>query len=84
VVKTGDRVKTDVRMGTLTQWLKVLGMPGMTGCFCMLGVCQPQPGETVVVSGAAGVVGQTVGQTVGQIARIKGCRVVGIAGGAAR
>ena len=43
-------------------------------------VGQPQPGETVVVSGAAGA----VGQTVGQIAKIKGCRVAGIAGGAAK
>ena len=52
-------------------------MPGMTGYFGLMDVGQPQPGETVVVSGAAGA----VGQTVGQLAKIKGCRVVGIAGG---
>ena len=58
----------------------VLGMPGMTGYFGLLDVGQPKAGETVVVSGAAGA----VGQTVGQLAKIKGCRVVGIAGGPAK
>ena len=72
--------KIDLGLGSATQWLNVLGMPGMTGYFGLIDVGQPQPGETVVVSGAAGA----VGQTVGQIARIKGCRVVGIAGGAAK
>jgi NADPH-dependent curcumin reductase CurA len=52
-------------------------MPGMTAYFGLLDVGQPKAGETVVVSGAAGA----VGQTVGQLARVKGCRVVGIAGG---
>jgi len=70
----------DLRLGSLTQWMNVLGMPGMTGYFGLMDVGQPKPGETVVVSGAAGA----VGQTVGQIAKIKGCRVVGIAGGAAK
>jgi len=69
--------KIDLRLGTLPQWLNVLGMPGMTGYFGLLEVGQPKPGETVVVSGAAGA----VGQTVGQVAKIKGCRAVGIAGG---
>jgi NADPH-dependent curcumin reductase CurA len=55
-------------------------MPGMTGYFGLMDVGQPQPGETLVVSGAAGA----VGQTVGQMAKIKGCRVVGIAGGPAK
>ena len=73
-------VKIDLRVGTATQWLNVLGMPGMTGYFGLMDVGQPQPGETVVVSGAAGA----VGQTVGQLAKIKGCRVVGIAGGKAK
>lgn len=72
--------RIDLRLGTLTQWLNVLGMPGMTGYFGLMDVGQPQPGQTVVVSGAAGA----VGQTVGQLARIKGCRVVGIAGGRAK
>jgi NADPH-dependent curcumin reductase CurA len=69
--------KIDTRLGTPTQWLNVLGMPGMTAYFGLLDVGMPQAGETVVVSGAAGA----VGQTVGQLAKIKGCRVVGIAGG---
>lgn len=73
-------VKIDLRLGSLTQWLNVLGMPGMTGYFGLMDVGQPQAGETVVVSGAAGA----VGQTVGQLAKIKGCRVVGIAGGQAK
>ena len=72
--------RIDLRLGTPSQWLNVLGMPGMTAYFGLLDVGQPQPGNTVVVSGAAGA----VGQTVGQLARIKGCRVVGIAGGAAK
>ena len=54
----------------------VLGMPGMTAYFGLLDVCNPQAGETVLVSGAAGA----VGSAVGQIAKIKGCRAVGIAG----
>jgi len=72
--------RIDLRAGSWTQWLNVLGMPGMTGYFGLLDVGLPQPGETVVVSGAAGA----VGQTVGQLAKIKGCRVVGIAGGPAK
>ena len=52
----------------------------MTGYFGLMDVGLPKAGETVVVSGAAGA----VGQTVGQIAKLKGCRVVGIAGGAAK
>jgi len=72
--------KIDPRLGTPAQWLNALGMPGMTAYFGLLEVGQPKPGETVVVSGAAGA----VGQTVGQVARIKGCRVVGIAGGKAK
>jgi NADPH-dependent curcumin reductase CurA len=57
-------------------FLGILGMPGLTAYFGLLDICNPQPGETVVVSGAAGA----VGIVVGQIAKIKGCRVVGIAG----
>ena len=78
-IKRSGMFKIDARLG-LTSWLNVLGMPGMTGYFGLLEVGQPKPGQTVVVSGAAGA----VGQTVGQIAKIKGCRVVGIAGGKAK
>jgi len=76
-IKRSGLTKIDLRLGSVTQWLNVLGMPGMTGYFGLMDVGQPQAGETLVVSGAAGA----VGQTVGQMAKIKGCRVVGIAGG---
>jgi NADPH-dependent curcumin reductase CurA len=78
-IKRSGMFKIDARMG-LTTWLNVLGMPGMTGYFGLMDVGQPKAGETVVVSGAAGA----VGQTVGQMAKLKGCRVVGIAGGTAK
>ncbi|MCE2988949.1 MAG: NADP-dependent oxidoreductase [Nitrosomonadaceae bacterium] len=70
--------KVDPNLAPLTTYLNVLGMPGMTAYFGLLEVGQPKAGETVVVSGAVGA----VGATVGQIAKIMGCRVVGIAGGA--
>jgi hypothetical protein len=69
--------KVDPRLVPLPVYLGTLGMPGMTAYFGLLDVGKPKAGETVVVSGAAGA----VGQVVGQIAKIKGCRVVGIAGG---
>lgn len=72
--------KIDLRLGTVTQWLNVLGMPGMTGYFGLKDVGQPKAGETLVVSGAAGA----VGQTVGQLGKVLGLRVVGIAGGPAK
>ena len=70
--------KVDTRFAPLPTYLGVLGMPGMTAYFGLLDVGKPKAGETVVVSGAAGA----VGTVVGQVAKIKGCRVVGIAGGA--
>jgi NADPH-dependent curcumin reductase len=70
--------KLDLLMGTLSAHLGVLGMPGMTAYFGLLDRANPQAGETVFVSGAAGI----IGTTVGQIAKIKGCKVVGTAGGA--
>jgi NADPH-dependent curcumin reductase CurA len=79
-LKRSGLARIDLGLGSVTQWLNVLGMPGMTGYFGLMDVGQPKPGETVVVSGAAGA----VGQTVGQVAKIKGCRVVGIAGGSAK
>ncbi len=72
-----DLVKVDPSFIPLPAYLGTLGMSGMTGYFGLLDTGQPKAGETVVVSGAAGA----VGGVVGQIAKIKGCRVVGIAGG---
>ena len=69
--------KVDPAVAPLPVWLNTLGMPGMTAYFGLLEVGRPQSGDTVVVSGAAGA----VGGTVGQIAKLKGCRAVGIAGG---
>ncbi|WP_447751117.1 NADP-dependent oxidoreductase [Pseudomonas nicosulfuronedens] len=70
--------KVDSQRAPLPLYLSALGMTGMTAYFGFLDVGLPQAGDTVVVSGAAGA----VGSVVGQIAKIKGCRVVGIAGGA--
>ncbi len=70
--------KVDPAVAPLPTYLGTLGMPGMTAYFGLLDEGRPVSGETVVVSGAAGA----VGSVVGQIAKIKGCRVVGIAGGA--
>ena len=78
-IKRSGMFKIDASLG-LTTWTNVLGRPGMTGYFGLMEVGLPKAGETVVVSGAAGA----VGQTVGQIAKLKGCRVVGIAGGQAK
>jgi hypothetical protein len=68
--------KVDPKLAPVTTALGVLGMPGLTAYFGLLDIGQPKSGETVLVSGAAGA----VGMTVCQIAKIKGCRVVGIAG----
>ena len=70
--------KVDPSIAPISTANGVLGMPGMTAYFGLLEVGQPKPGETVVVSAASGA----VGQVVGQIAKIMGCRAVGIAGGA--
>jgi leukotriene B4 12-hydroxydehydrogenase/15-oxo-prostaglandin 13-reductase len=72
--------KLDPALAPLSTALGVLGMPGMTAYFGLLEICKPQPGETVVVSGAAGA----VGSLVGQIARIAGCRTIGVAGSEAK
>jgi NADPH-dependent curcumin reductase len=69
--------KVDPRIAPLPKYLSVLGMTGMTAYFGLLDTGQPQAGDTVVVSAAAGA----VGAIVGQIAKIKNCRAVGIAGG---
>ena len=81
ISKGGNRtVKVDPKAAPLERWVGGLGMPGWTAYFGLLDVGKPQPGETVVVSAASGA----VGSIVGQIAKIKGCRTVGIAGGAAK
>jgi len=70
--------KVDPALVPLPVYLGTLGAPGMTAYFGLLDIGKPQAGQTVVVSGAGGA----VGMVVGQIAKIKGCHVVGIAGGA--
>jgi NADPH-dependent curcumin reductase CurA len=67
----------DGKAASLATYLGTLGMPGLTAYFGLLDIGKPQPGQTVVVSGAAGA----VGTVVGQIAKLKGCRAIGIAGG---
>jgi NADPH-dependent curcumin reductase len=69
--------KINTELAPITTYLSTLGMVGMTAYFGLLDIGLPKAGEVVVVSGAAGA----VGTIVGQIAKIKGCRVVGIAGG---
>jgi NADPH-dependent curcumin reductase CurA len=76
VAKPGELRKIDPKLAPVTTALGVLGVTGLTAYFGLLDIGQPKEGETVVVSGAAGA----VGMTVCQIAKIKGCRVVGIAG----
>ena len=68
--------RVDPQVAPISTALSVLGMPGLTAYFGLLDICRPQPGETVVISAAAGA----VGSLVGQIARIKRCRAIGIAG----
>jgi NADPH-dependent curcumin reductase CurA len=77
ILKGSALTKVDPAAAPLPAYLNVLGMPGLTAYFGLLDVGRPEAGQTVVVSGAAGA----VGMTVGQIAKIKGCRAVGIAGG---
>jgi len=76
VVDGHDLDRIDPDLAPLSTFVGVLGMPGRTAYFGLLEVGEPKPGETVVVSGAAGA----VGSVVGQIAKINGCRVVGTAG----
>jgi NADPH-dependent curcumin reductase CurA len=76
VARGGAVRKLDPKQAPVSTALGVLGMPGMTAYVGLLDIGQPRPGETVVVSAASGA----VGSAVGQIAKIKGCRAVGIAG----
>src|SRR4051812_39701992 len=72
--------KIDASRVPMSAFLGVLGMPGVTAWVGLLDLCQPKAGETVLVSAASGA----VGSVVGQIAKLKGCRAVGIAGGKAK
>ena len=76
VSKAKGLQRLDPSVAPVSTALGILGMPGMTAYFGFLDLCAPKPGETVVVSGAAGA----VGSYVCQIAKIKGCRVIGTAG----
>ncbi|MGY3292381.1 NADPH-dependent curcumin reductase CurA [Bradyrhizobium sp. LM3.6] len=69
--------KIDPKLAPISTAIGVLGMPGMTAYTGLLDIGKPQEGETVVVAGASGA----VGSAVGQIAKVKGARAVGIAGG---
>jgi NADPH-dependent curcumin reductase CurA len=75
-----DLMKLDPRISKPSYALGVLGMPGLTAYVGLLDIGQPQPGDTVVLAAATGA----VGSVVGQIAKLKGARVVGIAGAAAK
>jgi NADPH-dependent curcumin reductase len=74
---TREANKVDATRAPLSYYLGVLGMPGLTAYFGLKEIGQPKPGETVVVSAASGA----VGSVVGQLAKLWGCRAVGIAGG---
>ena len=69
-------LKIDTSIAPASYYLGILGMPGLTAYFSLMHIGKPKAGETVVVSGAAGA----VGLVVGQIAKLQGCRVIGIAG----
>ncbi len=77
VARGGALRKLDLELAPPQAYLHALGTTGLTAWFGLFDVARPRPGDTVVVSGAAGA----VGQIVGQLARIAGCRTVGIAGG---
>ena len=77
IAKAADVTKVDARRVAASCYLGILGMPGLTAWFGLFEIGQPKAGETVLVSAASGA----VGSVVGQLAKIHGCRTVGIAGG---
>ena len=74
----GTLRKVDTAHVPLSAYLGAVGMPGVTAWYGLMKICQPKPGQTIVVSAASGA----VGSVVGQLAKTRGCRAVGIAGGA--
>jgi NADPH-dependent curcumin reductase len=80
IAKGSDVVKVDARRVPASYYLGLLGMPGLTAWFGLFEIGQPKAGETVLVSAASGA----VGSVVGQLAKIRSCRAVGIAGGKAK
>ena len=75
--QAGALRKVDTTHIPLSAYLGVVGMPGVTAWYGLMKICEPKPGETVVVSAASGA----VGSVVGQLAKARGCRAVGLAGG---
>lgn len=80
VAKGDELTQIDTKRAPASYYLGILGMPGTTAWFGLFEIGQPKAGETVVVSAASGA----VGSVVGQLAKIRGCRAVGIAGGRAK
>jgi len=80
IAKAADVTRIDARRVPASCYLGILGMPGVTAWFGLFEIGQPKAGETVLVSAASGA----VGSVVGQLAKIHGCRAVGIAGGKAK
>jgi NADPH-dependent curcumin reductase CurA len=80
VAKSSELTPIDAERAPASYYLGILGMPGMTAWLGLSEIGRPKPGETVVVSAASGA----VGSVVGQLAKINGCRAVGIAGGRAK
>ena len=80
IAKAETVMKVDPKLVPISAYLGAVGMPGVTAWYGMLEIGKPKEGETVVVAAASGA----VGGIVGQLAKIKGCRAVGIAGGKAK